>query len=154
MFKLAKLLLVAISTICATAAPLVPFELRDDPVTAHPGSIFASLKLSSLNNILQLLAPLLANKLLQGKEVELDISKAVGGYVLNLNNATLTTVSGDFQHSLTWMENKTTPTAYLDISGFDINGTLDGNVTGLPKLLNFKGFSVMNITVQLEVALP
>ena len=154
MFKIAKLLLVAISAICATAAPLIPFELRDDPVSAHPGAIFASLKVSSLNNILQLMAPLLANKILQGKEVQLDISKAVGGYELNLNNATLTTVSGDFQHSLTWKENTTTPTVYLDISGFDINGTLDGNVTGLPKILNFKGFAVIGITVQLELALP
>lgn len=52
------------------------------------------------------------------------------------------------------MDNKTTPTAYLDISGFDINGTLDGTVTGLPKKLDFKGFSVINMTVQLEIALP
>ena len=96
MFKLAKLLLVTVSAICATASPLIPFELRDDAVTPHQGAIFASLKMSSLNNILQLLAPLLANEILQGKEVALDISKAVGGYVLNLNNATLTTVSSDF----------------------------------------------------------
>ena len=53
-----------------------------------------------------------------------------------------------------WKENTTTPTAFLDISGFDINGTLDGSVTGLPKKLDFKGFSVMNMTVQLELALP
>ena len=154
MFKLAKILLVTIGAICATAAPLIPFELRDDAVTPHQGAIFASLKVSSLNNILQLLAPLLPNKLLLNKEVELDISKAVGGYELNLNNATIESVSGDFQHSLTWKENTTTPTVFLDISGFDINGTLDGNVTGLPKKLNFKGFSVMNITIQLELALP
>ena len=71
-----------------------------------------------------------------------------------LNNATITTVSSDFEHSLTWKENATTPTAFLDISSFDINGTLDGNVTGLPKIMKFKGFSIINITIQLEVALP
>ena len=138
MFKLAKLLLVAtLSVICATAAPLVPQELAEKPVTAHPGAIFASLKMSSLNNILQLLAPLLPNKMLLGKSFELDLHKAIGSMELNINNITVTAVSGDFTHSLTWKENTTTPTAYLDISGFDINGTLDGNVTGLPKKLNF-----------------
>ena len=72
----------------------------------------------------------------------------------NINNITVTEVSGDFTHSLTWMANKTTPTAYLDISGFDINGTLDGNVTGLPRPLDFQKFHVMNITLQIELALP
>ena len=52
MNKFVKLLMVAtIGSICANAAPLVPYELNDNPVTAHPGALFASLKLSSLNNI-------------------------------------------------------------------------------------------------------
>ena len=155
MFKLAKLLLVAtVSIICATASPLVPLELQADPVTAHPGALFASLRLSSLNNILQLMAPLLANEILQGKEIALDINKSIAAYGLNLGNVTIVTVSSDFVHSLSWKENAATPTAFLDVSGFDINGTLDGNVTGLPKIMNFKGFSIMNITLQLEIALP
>ena len=51
MNKFIKLLVAAtVGSIC-NAAPLVPYELSDTPVTAHPGAIFASLKLSSLNNI-------------------------------------------------------------------------------------------------------
>jgi len=140
MFKVAKLLLVAtVSMIYASAAPLIPQEFTADAATTtHPGAIMASLKMSSLNNILQLLAPLLPNKMLLGKSFPVDVHKSITNSIaLNLNNITISAVSGNFDHSLTWKENTDTPTAYLDISGFDINGTLDGNVTGLPKALNF-----------------
>ena len=140
MLKFAKLLLVAtLSVVCATAAPLVPLEFAGDAATSsHPGAIMASLKMSSLNNILQLLAPLLPNKMLLGKSFPVDVHKSITNSIdFNLNNVTISSVSGSFDHSLSWKENTDTPTAFLDISGFDINGTLDGNVTGLPKALNF-----------------
>jgi len=64
MSKLAKLLLVAtVSTLFASAAPLVPEEFQA-PVTTNPGALFATLRLKSLNNILQLMGPTLTNEML------------------------------------------------------------------------------------------
>lgn len=99
MFKLAKLLLATIVSTFATAAPLVPAELRDG-VTANPGAIFASLKVSSLNNILQLMAPLLANEILQGKTLVKDVHKSIHGIGINLNFVNCTVVSSSFDHSI------------------------------------------------------
>ena len=78
MLKFAKLLLVAtLSVMCATAAPLIPQEFAAAPTSTHPGAIMASLKMSSLNNILQLLAPLLPNKMLLGKSFPVDVHKSI-----------------------------------------------------------------------------
>ena len=154
MTKLAKLLLVAtVSTLFATAAPLVPEELND-PITPYPGAIFASLKLSSLNNIFQLMAPLLANEMLQGKGFTDVLHRSVAGIGINIDQMNITTVSSTFDHSLTWKEG-TNGTAVFDFSGFDINGTFEGNVTGLPgQKCTLKGFNIVNITVGFEIATP
>ena len=59
---IAKLFSLAfISTIAASVT--IPTEFQDEQTT-YPGAIFASLKRSSLNNIMQLMAPLLANEIL------------------------------------------------------------------------------------------
>lgn len=131
MTKLAKLLFVAtVSTLFASAAPLVPEELQDG-VTTYPGALFASLQVSSLNNILQLMAPLLANEILQGKSFDNVVHKSVAGIGLNIDQLNITTISSDFDHSLMFKEGVNDTLAFT-FSGFDINGTLEGNVTGLP----------------------
>ena len=126
---IAKLFSLAFISTFAASAPLsVP---TTDADTTAPGSIFASLKRSSLNNIMQLMAPLLANEMLQGKGFVDVLHKEIMGVGINVDAYNITTVSSSFDHSLLWKEG-VDDTLVFTFSGFDINGTLEGNVTGLP----------------------
>ena len=149
---IAKLFSLAFISTFAASAPLsVP---TTDADTTAPGSIFASLKRSSLNNIMQLMAPLLANEMIQGKGFVDVLHKEFMGVGINVDAYNITTVSSNFDHSLLWKEGAN-DTLIFTFSGFDINGTLEGNVTGLPgQKCTLKEFNVVNISVVAEIALP
>ena len=151
--KLAKLLLVAtISTICAMGATL-PEELKD-PTTTHPGAIFASLKMSSLNNILQLMAPVLVSEILAGKGFTDVLHKSVHGIGINIDQMNLTHVSDNFVHTIGWKEGANDTISFM-VSNFDINGTFEGNVTGLPgQKCTLTGFNLVNFTLGFDLATP
>jgi hypothetical protein len=91
---------------------------------------------------------------LQGKSINDVLHKSVAGIGINIDQMNITTVSSTFDHSLAWKEG-TNGTVVFDFSGFDINGTFEGNVTGLPgQKCTLKGFNIVNITLGFEVATP
>ena len=83
MMQLVKLLLIATVSTFTSAAPL-PEELKE-PVSGNPGAIFASLRLSSLNNIYQLMAPLLAGEILGNKSFNNVLHKSIAGVGINID---------------------------------------------------------------------
>ena len=77
------------------------------------------------------MAPLLANEMLQGKGFADVLHKEIMGVGINVDAYNITTVSPSFDHSLLWKDG-VDDTLVFTFSGFDVNGTLEGNVTGLP----------------------
>ena len=100
------------------------------------------------------MAPLLANEMLQGKGFVDVVHKELMGVGLNVDAYNITTVSPSFDHSLLWKDG-VDDTLIFTFSGFDVNGTLEGNVTGLPgQKCTLQALNIVNISVQIEVAAP
>jgi len=88
------------------------------------------------------MAPLLANEMLQ-KTWDLNIHKSISNMAINLNQVN-TTVSSSFDHLIAWKDGSgPIDTICFTFSGFDFNGTVDGNITGLPgQKFTFKSFAL------------
>ena len=100
------------------------------------------------------MAPLLANEMIQGKGFVDVVHKEFMGVGLNVDAYNITTVSSSFDHSLLWKDG-VDDTLVFTFSGFDVNGTLEGNVTGLPgQKCTLQALNIVNISVQIEVAAP
>merc|ERR1712032_681296 len=99
------------------------------------------------------MAPLLANEILQNKSFNDVLHKSVAGIGINIDQMNITAVSSDFDHSIVWKEG-TNGTAAFTFSNFDVNGTFEGNVTGLPKAVTLKSFNFVNASIYFEVATP
>lgn len=122
-------------------------------VEPMPGSLFASLNVTSLNNIVQLAAPLAANEVLNGKTFEIDYKKKgiAGIYSVDIKDITFITVDGFSIKDVSFKEDSDTLVA--TIGGIDVNATCNAKASGLWLISGaLEAFTVKNITLQVELA--
>ena len=118
-----------------------------------PGSMAASLNVTSLNNILQLAAPLAANKLLDGHTYEINYQKRgfAGVYNIDIKDISFITVDGFDVREVAFKEG--TDTLVATVGGINVNATCNAKVSGLWVVkAALEAFTVENITMQLELS--
>ena len=121
-------------------------------VAPMPGSIAASLNVTSLNNILQLAAPLAANKVLNGHTYEINYKKRgfAGVYNIDIKDISFITVDGFDVRDISFKEG--TDTLVATVGGINVNATCNAKVSGLWVVkAALEAFTVENITMQLEL---
>ena len=124
-----------------------------DKAEPMPGSIMASLNVTSLNNIVQLAAPLAANEALNGKTFEIDYKKKgiAGLYSVDIKDISLITVDGFSIKDVSFKEG--TDTLVATIGGINVNATCNAKASGLWIISGaLEAFTIKNITLQVELA--
>ena len=124
-----------------------------DNAEPMPGSIMASLNVTSLNNIVQLAAPLAANEALNGKTFEIDYKKKgiAGLYSVDIKDISLITVDGFSIKDVSFKEG--TDTLVATIGGINVNATCNAKASGLWIISGaLEAFTIKNITLQVELA--
>ena len=117
-------------------------------VAPMPGSIAASLNVTSLNNILQLAAPLAANKVLNGHTFEINYKKRgfAGIYNIDIQDISFITVDGFDVRDISFKEG--TDTLVATVGGINVNATCNAKVSGLWVVkAALEAFTVENITM-------
>lgn len=118
-----------------------------------PGGVMASLNVTSLNNILQLAAPLSANKVLNGNTFAINYKKKgfLGVYNVDIQDISFITVDGFDVRDVSFKEG--TDTLVATVGGIDVNATCNAEVSGLWVIgAALEAFTLKNITVQIELA--
>ena len=122
-------------------------------VEPMPGAIAASLNVTSLNNIMQLAAPLAANKALNGHTFEINYNKKgfAGIYNVDIKDISFITVDGFSIRDVSFKEG--TDTLMVSVGGINVNATCNASVSGLWVVkAALESFTVENITMQLELS--
>ena len=126
---------------------------RHHDIEPLPGSISASLNVTSLNNILQLAAPLAASELLNDKTYEINYHKKgfAGLYSIDVKDIHFNKVDGFDVRDISFKEG--TDTLMVTVGGVNVDATCDAKVSGLWVITaGLESFTVENITMQLEVS--
>ena len=138
---IARTLLTALFAVFTSAKP--------EPM---PGSVYASLNVTSLNNIVQLAAPLAANEVLNGKTFNIDYKKSgIGGiYSVDIKDITFKTVDGFTIKDVSFKEG--TDTLVATIGGINVDATCNAKASGLWVISGkLEAFTITNITLQVEL---
>ena len=128
-------------------------QARHHDIEPLPGSISASLNVTSLNNILQLAAPLMASELLNDKTFKINYHKKgwKGIYNIDIEDVHFNKVDGFDVRDISFKEG--TDTIMVTVGGVNVNATCDAKVSGLWVITaGLEAFTVENITLQLEVS--
>ena len=142
-----------IGKIFLTAFLAVFTQAQYADVTPLPGSIAASLNVTSLNNILALAAPLAANEVLNGKTFEINYKKRgiAGIYSIDIKDITFITVDGFDVKDISFREG--TDTLVATVGGINVNANCTAKASGLWVIsAALEHFKVDNITMQLELS--
>ena len=120
-----------IGKIFLTAFLAVFTQAQYADVTPLPGSIAASLNVTSLNNILALAAPLAANEVLNGKTFEINYKKRgiAGIYSIDIKDITFITVDGFDVKDISFREG--TDTLVATVGGIKPGCFRIGNTGGM-----------------------
>lgn len=127
---------------------------RADGLEPGPGSISATASTESLNNIVQLAAPLLVNELTYNRTIPLNIDKTgiMGSYEVNLTQLHFDNVEGPSINSVGW-KNDAQDVLLIELSNLNVNITLDGKMKGLWVIdLSASHIYITNITLVLEAS--
>ena len=139
-----------------TAASLLAFTVQADSyrfvnappeIEPTPGSISSTLKVSSLNNILQLAAPLTANEMFKDKTYDINYVNDgfLGIYKIQLDSIHSNDVDGFTSLGLEFIED--TNDLMLTIGGVNIDVSMTGFVQAAGFIKgNIEGIKVTNAT--------
>jgi hypothetical protein len=125
---------------------------QTNDVTPLPGSISASFNVTSLNNIMQLAAPLSANKLLNDHTFDINYKKTgfLGIYALEVKSIHFITVDDFSIRDVSFKEG--TDTLVVTVGGINVNATCEASASGLWVIgTSLDAFTLTNITVQIEL---
>ena len=139
-----KILSTAFFAVFATA------QLAD--LGGQPGGVMASLNVTSLNNILQLAAPLAANKALNGQTFAINYKKSgfAGIYNVDIKDISFITVDGFDVRDISFREG--TDTLVATVGGINVDATCNAEVSGLWVIgAALEAFTLKNITAQIEL---
>ena len=142
-----------IGKIFLTAFLAVFTQAQVADVAPLPGSIAASLNVTSLNNILQLAAPLMANEVLDGHTFPINYTKKgfAGIYNIDIKDVSFIKVDGFTIKDVSFKEG--TDTLVATLGGINVNATCNAKVSGLWVIsAALDAFTVENITMQLELS--
>ena len=113
-----------------------------------PGSIAASLNVTSLNNIIQLAAPLAANKALNGHTFPINYKKKgfAGIYNIDIKDISFITVDGFDVRDISFKDDS--DTLMVTVGGINVNATCNAKVSGLWVVsAALDAFTIKNITI-------
>ena len=123
------------------------------PATPEPGSVSATLSIASLNNILQLAAPLAANEIFQNKTFEINYKKKGFLKIYNVEIDSVHTNSVDGFTVKDFSFKNGTNTLVLTVGGVDIDATTKGKATALWLIpCSIEAVKVKNLTMQVEIS--
>lgn len=141
-----------IGKILSTAFLAVFAKAQVADVSPMPGSIMASLNTTSLNNILQLAAPLAANKVLNDHTFPINFQKKgfAGIYNVDIQDISFITVDNFAVRDISFREG--TDTLVVTVGGIDVNATCNAKVSAAWVInMSLEAFTLKNMTLQLEL---
>lgn len=117
-------------------------QLADqEPLVPNPGSLSSTLYVPSLNNILQLVAPLIANELLNNKTFNPNVTIHNFAGSIEIDTVHVNSVDGFEVKDLSFIEG--TDTLQLSLGGINI----DTEIFGMAKLLHLVPCSIDAIKI-------
>lgn len=154
MMKLSLLLISAFSTLVASQDYYFAPHKRPDvvPLEPTPGSVEVSLSVQSLNNILQLAAPLAANEIFNNKTFELDYQRQGLLKIYNFQVDQIHTYSVDGFEVKDFSFKNNTNILVLTVGGVNINATMEGEASCVWLIKgHFEAFTITNLTMVIEI---
>lgn len=125
-----------------------------EPAVPTPGSVEISLSTISLNNILQLAAPLAANEIFHNATFDLDYQKKgfLGLYNFRVDRIHTNEVDGFDIKDFSFKEG--TNTVVLTVGGVNIDAEMEGVASCMWLIKgHFQSFTIKNLTMRVEIAI-
>ena len=113
-----------------------------EPLVPNPGSLSSTLYVPSLNNILQLAAPLIANEVFQNKTINPNVTMTGFTGSIEIDSVHINSVDGFDLKDLSFIEG--TDTLQLSLGGINI----DTELVGMAKLLHLVPCSIDALKIE------